>query len=277
MERSVTDSDFVILICTPSYALKANSRDGGVGYEATIITGELAKKINQGKFIPVLRDGDWDSSLPIWIKTKVGVDLRDSPYSNEQYQELLRTLHNEPLRPPPVGPKPLFKNRPVRGEEIEPPDWAVQAMLHDGDLSSYERDAVRRKLSVVRVSACHPQLSIWLTNRSEHDVRVKAASLWHGKAGRNHKRLAYGAPSENRQFVRVGPHVEGAGINFVTDDDAWLKLQGLGIVDRHFPLHTFKDDVEIEFRIEYDLLGIDDEYRETVGVRIHGNRQIESL
>jgi hypothetical protein len=109
VEKSVGDSKFVILICTPDYARRANNREGGVGYETMIITSELAEDINQRKFIPVLRDGDWKSSLPVWIKNKFGVDLRSNPYSDEQYKTLLRALHNEPFMPPAIGPKPVFK------------------------------------------------------------------------------------------------------------------------------------------------------------------------
>jgi TIR domain len=109
MENSIAKSDFVILVCTPKYAERANERKGGVGYEAMIITGELAAKTATEKFIPVLRDGeDWDSSLPRWAKTKVGVDLRGDPYSNDHYRDLLRTLHGATHKPPPLGPKPDF-------------------------------------------------------------------------------------------------------------------------------------------------------------------------
>jgi hypothetical protein len=277
MEESVTKSDFVILICTPDYARKANNREGGVGYEATIITGELADSIAQGKFIPILRDGDWKLSLPVWIKTKVGVDLRGNPYSDEQYQDLLRALHKEPVKPPPVGPKPVFGNSAPVDQEIVPPEWAVRAQLLDQDLSSYEREAIRRKLSVVRVHALHPRLTIWLTNRSEQDIRIKSVSLWQGNAGRDHKRLSYGVPSDNSRFINLGPHTENVPTAFVTDDDAMLKLQSLGIVDKHLPTFTFRHDVDVEVRVEYDLLGVDDEYRETVRVGVHGNRQIESM
>jgi hypothetical protein len=117
MEQSVTNSSFVILICTPPYAERANNRQGGVGYEATVITGELGESINQGKFIPVLRVGDWKLSTPVWIKTKFGVDLQDSPYSEEQYGDLLRALHREPRRPPPLGPKPIFDQTSTRDEQ----------------------------------------------------------------------------------------------------------------------------------------------------------------
>jgi hypothetical protein len=108
MEKSIGNSKFVILICTPTYAQRANDREGGVGYEATIITAELADNINQRKFIPVLRSGDWKSALPVWIKTKLGVDLRKDPYSEGQYRDLLRAIYNEPLKAPKIGPKPMF-------------------------------------------------------------------------------------------------------------------------------------------------------------------------
>ncbi len=57
MEQSVAASNFVLIVCTPEYARKANCRQGCVGYEATIITAELAQSIQQNKFIPVLRHG----------------------------------------------------------------------------------------------------------------------------------------------------------------------------------------------------------------------------
>jgi len=43
------------------------------------------------------------------------------------------------------------------------------------------------------------------------------------------------------------------------------------------PTYTFSDAVDLEVRTEYDLQGIEYEFRETVRVRIHGNRQVDSL
>jgi hypothetical protein len=99
MEKSVTESDFVIIICTSIYAARANDRKGGVGYEATIISGQLAENIITTKFIPVLRRGDWQSALPSWIKTKLGVDLQAEPYSEDQYRLLVSTLRNPLVEP----------------------------------------------------------------------------------------------------------------------------------------------------------------------------------
>jgi TIR domain-containing protein len=130
MERSIEKSDFVIVICTPTYAQKANSREGGVGFETRVITGEFAKKIEFRKFIPVLRSGEWDSSAPNYLKSIHGVDLRNEPYSQIQFEKLVRTLHCEPLQPPPVGPKPAFSSTripipPAASQTVEPPKRAT--------------------------------------------------------------------------------------------------------------------------------------------------------
>jgi TIR domain len=108
MESSVADSNFVLVVCTERYAEKANGRTGGVGYEATIITPELAGKVRQTKFVPVLREGDWDNAVPRWLKSRIGFDLRGTEYDEAQYEELVRHLHNATDAPPPVGPRPDF-------------------------------------------------------------------------------------------------------------------------------------------------------------------------
>jgi hypothetical protein len=108
MEQSVANADFVIVICTPAYAERANQRFGGVGYESMIITAELAERIKTNKFIPVLRNGTWTSALPTYLKSKVGVDLSGERYSEVEYMKLLRAIHREPIQPPPIGKKPSF-------------------------------------------------------------------------------------------------------------------------------------------------------------------------
>jgi TIR domain len=34
MKEKIPESDFVLIICTPAYAVKSTQRQGGVGYEA---------------------------------------------------------------------------------------------------------------------------------------------------------------------------------------------------------------------------------------------------
>lgn len=108
MEKAVRESDFAILVCTPKYKKKTDEREGGVGYEGHIITSEIFQKSNHRKFIPVLRKGNWGSALPSWAAGKLSIDLSGDPYSQKNYRELLRVLHDKWYTPPPVGRPPDF-------------------------------------------------------------------------------------------------------------------------------------------------------------------------
>ncbi len=111
MESAVADSDYVAVICTEKYANRANQREGGVGWESMIITSEVAEHMLTDKFIPVLRQGTFNTSLPRYLKTRLGVNLTGDPYSEEEYEELLRKFHGEPIAPPPIGTKPDFSKK----------------------------------------------------------------------------------------------------------------------------------------------------------------------
>jgi hypothetical protein len=125
MEQGVSSSDFVIVVCTATYAERANRRQGGVGYESMVITGELAQHMLTNKFIPVLRTGSWSTSLPAYLQSRLGVDLSGDPYSSAQYEQLLRVLHGEPIRPPRIGPKPVFDIKRSAAPIPPPPSGAV--------------------------------------------------------------------------------------------------------------------------------------------------------
>lgn len=112
MEKSVRESDYVLLICTPRFAKKANSNTGGVGYEKIIVTGEIFEGTKSPKkFIPILRGGKPEDSLPSYLKSKLYIDFRIDNSFKISLEKLLRHLHEAPeYTPPPVGPPPSFKN-----------------------------------------------------------------------------------------------------------------------------------------------------------------------
>jgi hypothetical protein len=103
MERSIRDNDYVLIICTPRYKHRSDNREGGVGYEGDIMTGEVFAKSNHRKFIPVHRCGTWAEAAPSWLQSKYYVDLSDEPYAEDKYRDLLFTLHGQRSNAPPVG------------------------------------------------------------------------------------------------------------------------------------------------------------------------------
>jgi len=115
METSVRASDFVLVICTPLYKDKSDSSDpSGVGYEKGVITGELFVKRNQRKFIPILRKGKWLEAAPSWVLGKTYIDLRGKSYSEDNYEELLRTIYGKREPPPPLGSPHDFSGKDDR-------------------------------------------------------------------------------------------------------------------------------------------------------------------
>ena len=109
MEQAVVDSNFVIVVCTPTYAERANKRQGGVGYESMVITAELAAHILTNKFIPVLRNGTWTSSLPVYLKSRMGVNLSDEPYHEDEYKGCFVCSTENPSSRLPSVPNPTSR------------------------------------------------------------------------------------------------------------------------------------------------------------------------
>ncbi len=118
MESQIRDSDFVILICTPAYAEKSNAPRGGVGYEKNIISAELLQSQDlRPKFIPVLREGEFQTALPTYLGSRYGIDFRESRDQGEALLELLCALHEEPpSSKPPIGPSPFVEGDLVISE-----------------------------------------------------------------------------------------------------------------------------------------------------------------
>jgi len=103
MERSVRESDYVLVICTPRYKQRSDNRTGGVGYEGHIMTAEALTNPTPRKIIPILREPPWVAAAPSWIAGKYYADLSGTPYSETYYQDLLSTLLGTRPKAPPIG------------------------------------------------------------------------------------------------------------------------------------------------------------------------------
>jgi hypothetical protein len=111
MEQAISRSQYVLLICTPLFCQEANNRRGGVGYEQLIVTGEIldGSPASQKKFVPILRRGEVNESLPSYLKSRLFLDFRHDDHFDDAVETLLRHIHAVPLRKkPPLGPAPKF-------------------------------------------------------------------------------------------------------------------------------------------------------------------------
>jgi hypothetical protein len=110
MEQAVRDNQFVLVVCTPTYKHKSDSRQGGVGYEGDVMTAEVFSFGTPRKFIPILRQGSWSGAAPSWMLGKLYLDLKGDPYNEQNYSELVRTLHSKREQIPPLGAPPVFES-----------------------------------------------------------------------------------------------------------------------------------------------------------------------
>ena len=125
MEQAVRNSDFVLIVCTPIYKAKSEGRAGGVGYEGTVIQGEIFIHGNDRKFIPLLRRGRWIDSAPTPLSGKAYIAFNEEADHHQSYRALLHTLYSNEAPPPAIGQKPDFSrpvspvilNRDLRGHE----------------------------------------------------------------------------------------------------------------------------------------------------------------
>lgn len=113
MEQMVTDPEIkkVLVMCDQRYAERADRREGGVGTESTIISQEVYNRVDQEKFIPVIteRGPGGELYMPVFIKSRIYIDLSDPKLFERGYEDLLRAMTGRPASPePPLGRPPAY-------------------------------------------------------------------------------------------------------------------------------------------------------------------------
>jgi hypothetical protein len=112
MEKSVGRADRVLMICTENYVRKADDGKGGVGYEAMVVTGELVRKLETNKFVPVIRQSGSEALVPKSVGTRLHVNLSEGQNFEEEFEKLLREIHSAPqVRKPQLGKNPFEGER----------------------------------------------------------------------------------------------------------------------------------------------------------------------
>ncbi len=111
MEKMVTDPSVtkVLCICDKTYVEKADARKGGVGTESQIISQEIYEKVDQEKFLPLIKERDETGKeyVPVFFKSRIYFDFSDADEFERSYDALLRNIFGKPDRvEPPLGKPP---------------------------------------------------------------------------------------------------------------------------------------------------------------------------
>ena len=95
MEKNLVESDFIIVILTSGYKRRADDRQGGVGYEASIMAASLSKNEADKKFLPVMFEPYRDEIVPVFLAPKLVADLSDELETitfKRAFEKLKRTI-----------------------------------------------------------------------------------------------------------------------------------------------------------------------------------------
>ncbi len=125
MEDSIKCADKVLMICTECYVQKMNDREGGVGYEAVLATGNLIENLGTTKFIPVVRQDNSNSKLPTCMGSRKFVNFNDTKNYEEEFKKLAGQLHKTPANvKPKLGSNPFIakSSKKIRATEATKPE-----------------------------------------------------------------------------------------------------------------------------------------------------------
>lgn len=147
MSNSIQEADKIIIILSENYKKKAESLSGGVGFEYSIIRNKLFEQItNNSLYLPILKSGDFKSSVPDFMASFLYLDMRTNDLFAQNFNKLLRNIYDEPLvKKPELGEKPDFENEiPIdeNYKEFEPPKDLVQSI-------EFKNDKTYRDIGVV--------------------------------------------------------------------------------------------------------------------------------
>ena len=91
-------ADKVLIIFTPEYKFKAEERLGGVGKEYALIEEDLygPAMLSNKKYLPVLKSGNVESSIPLFMRQFIAVDMRNPARYEQGLQELINAILDKP-------------------------------------------------------------------------------------------------------------------------------------------------------------------------------------
>ena len=133
MERMVNDPAItkVIMVCDRTYKQKADSRKGGAGTEAQILSAELYGSVANTKFGAVVTELNDEGKpfLPTYYASRIYVDMSDDTQRSEKLEELTRWIFGKPLHVrPELGKRPAYLDEGDDGLNLQTSSRARRAL-----------------------------------------------------------------------------------------------------------------------------------------------------
>ncbi len=113
IEKAIREADRIIVVYTPNYKLKAEKREGGVGYEYSILNQQVYNASgNADKLLPILRHGKATDSIPTYMQQFIHIDMSKDENFTNSFSDIMREIYDEPIiKKPQIGDRPLFDEK----------------------------------------------------------------------------------------------------------------------------------------------------------------------
>lgn len=191
MERAVAEADKVLLILTENYKRKAKNREGGIGFEYSMITTEwFQNQTGKVKFIPVLRGEKRADCVPNFVQSFLSVNMQNDADFAEEFRKLLFDIYDEPIvAPPPRGKRPDFDD--LRKAQNTPTADPPSAGSIRAEREKYQRQkAVRALQTEVRdlvtqgkTAAAIKKIAAYAESQNDDDLQNEMILLSARQAG----------------------------------------------------------------------------------------------
>jgi SEFIR domain. len=111
MIEKIKNSDNILLILTENYAKKADTFQGGVGYETNLLIQYI--KDNPDKIILIMRHkGDYRKAVPFYLEGFHFINFSHDDQFDIKFDELLYRIYQvDVIDVPKVGPKPKLESK----------------------------------------------------------------------------------------------------------------------------------------------------------------------
>ena len=165
-------ADKVLMICDSNYKRKAESREGGVGIEAQIITAEIYDKAIQGKYVPIIRaiNGNKKDCIPIFAAAKHYIDFSDDEKFDINLEYLLRDIFKRPRYvKPPLGKQPEF----IFNAEKDIASQVISFDTHQNNKLSAQEESIMAQIIDSGEYECVLELESFYEVSDENDSQVE--------------------------------------------------------------------------------------------------------
>lgn len=119
MEKMVLDDEItkVLIVSDRIYCEKSNTRTGGAGTEAQIISRNIFEQKDQNKFVALVVENDENGKahVPVYYSSRIFIDFTVESKFSDSFEQLLRWISNKPIyKKPELGVLPSYISEPEK-------------------------------------------------------------------------------------------------------------------------------------------------------------------